>query len=280
MKFRYHRLRFAKFIAVLAMLPVLVRGGDVGKTAGEMPATGKALEDALSKLKLPGVMINLAEHCVDVDASVCLAEGALELIACTKDSKEHEAIVAVDAKAMHIHTALLLLGSKSGNPAMRKLLDGEKGRWIDVPPSGGEVDVFLVFKNSEGTMAEHPISDFIERCGEDSDAVGGNAADPKIRFPTHTFLFAGSHLVDGGSGPRRYLSDESGNVISLVTFGDEMLCLTDFHSQENGALMWEVDPTDLPPLDSRVILRLRPKLKPALQRPQAPILTPEKIENP
>ena len=42
--------------------------------------------------------------------------------------------------------------------------------------------------------------------------------DPEHKFP-HSFVFAGSHLRDKGSGPREYLSDLSGNVISISTFG-------------------------------------------------------------
>jgi hypothetical protein len=52
-------------------------------------------------------------------------------------------------------------------------------------------------------------------------------------------------------------------VISIATFGDEVLCLPEVHSSENGALMWSIDPTHLPALGSKIILRLRPQAKPA-----------------
>lgn len=291
-----YRSRFVIFMALLAMASTLAWGAEQQPT--EKPAPEKsttensapaksvadaALEKALSNLKLPGVAVNILQRSVDVDATVCLAAGPLELIVCTKNSKEHESIIAIDAKAMHIHTALLLLGAKAGNPAMRKPMDGkngENGRWIDIPPSGDPVDVFLVFKNQDGKMVEHPINDFIKQSTAESEPSGANASQKTIKFPTHTFVFAGSILAGEGTGPRHYLSDESGDVISLVTFGDELLCLSDFHSQDNSELMWEVDSTDLPPVGTKIILRLRPVLKPAVKKPSAPISTPEKTGNP
>ena len=115
-------------------------------------------------------------------------------------------------------------------------------------------------------MVEHPISDFIASSRRKSDDPA--SAGEQSRFPTHTFLFAGSVLHGDGPGPRRYLSDVSGNVISLATFGDELLCLPAVHSQDNHELMWQVDPTNLPAVVSNVTLRLRPQILPAAKAAQ------------
>jgi hypothetical protein len=234
-------------------------------TAGD--ATNAALQAAVEKLKFPGVTINVQERCVDVAGSVCLHRGALELVACTQGTKEHESIVAIAAKPMHLHAALLLLGAKPGSPATRQQLGDQAERWFDVPPSGGPVDVFLVLKDNEGKLVEHPISDFIAPTNKRSGHSA--SADKPAKFPTHTFLFAGSVLDGDGPGPRRYLSDESGNVISLSTFGDEVLCLPAIHSQDAEALQWQVNATNLPAVGSNVILRLRPQRLPAAKATQA-----------
>lgn len=224
-------------------------------------ATKSALQAALENLNFPGVAINLQERCVDVESVVCLHRGMLELVACTKGTKEHESIVAISAKAMHIHAALLLLGGKQGHPAMRQQVGEQPERWIDLPPSGGPVDVSLLLKDKEGKLVERPISDFMAPSGQRTDDPA--RADQEATFPAHTFLFAGSGLWGEGPGPRRYLSDESGNVISLSTFGDELLCLPGIFSQDNGALMWQVNATDLPAVGAKVTLRLRPQVLPA-----------------
>jgi len=246
----------------------------VAETTPKAPATvepatktkpASRLEEALKKLKLPGVKINLKERCVDVDASVCLDQGALELIVCTENSKEHESIIATGAKAKHIHTALLLMGAKSGNPAMQKAVNKEKTQWMHVPPKGGPVDVFLVFKNKQGKMVERPISDFIEAYSDeykDEQKTPDAKSDKKEkgRFPTNTFLFAGSFLHGKKDGPRKYLADISGNVISLATFGDELLCLPGVYEHAAGSLVWQVDDAHLPKVGTKVTLRLRPKV--------------------
>jgi hypothetical protein len=246
-------------------MPAMILAFSSTATADETPApTGQAdkkpgLEEALKKLKLPGVKINLKDRCVDVESTVVLREGLLELVACTKDTKEHEAIIRIEAVPKHVHTALLLIGAKPGSPAMRKPADKEETRWIDLPPSGGPVDVFLVFADKEGKMVERPISDFIVAIDHESGAVADDAK--RERFPTHTFLFAGSVLVGEGDGPRQYLCDSSGNVISLATFGDELLCLSGVHDDANSSLMWQIDNTHLPPVGTKVTLRLRPQFQ-------------------
>jgi hypothetical protein len=221
-------------------------------------APSDELKYALERLKLPGVKINPEERCVDVASTVCLREGLLELIACTKDTKEHEAIVVVEAKPSHIHTALLLLGARPGNPAMRRAIDEEGTRFVDLPPRGAPVDVFLVITDPGGKERERPISDFIAPSEQFSEPGGGGegAAD---KFPTHTFLFAGSFLHGQGEGPRTYLCDQSGNVISISTFGDELLCLAGVHGHDNGMLNWQVDGEKLPEVGAKVTLRLRPQ---------------------
>jgi hypothetical protein len=87
--------------------------------------------------------------------------------------------------------------------------------------------------------------------------------------------------VDDGPGPRKYLSDLSGNVISIATFGDELLCLPGMHSDDNEALEWQVNATGLPAVGSKVTLRLRPQLQPASKAGKAgqlpSVSTPGKV---
>lgn len=223
------------------------------------------------ELVMPGMKILIKKGYVDVDAKVCLTEGLLELIACTKDSKEHESMIAIDAKAAHVHAALLLIGAEPGNPAMRKEVQTEDGpRWVDLPPRGQEIDVYLVFNNKDGQPEEHPISKFlIKGLDEAYDGVPTEPVKKEDRvFPTHTFLFTGSHVYKDGEKDPIYLADEAGNVISLSTFGDELLALPGVHAHANEALAWAVDSTHLPQLETKVILRLKPKKPAAAAEPK------------
>ena len=206
-------------------------------------------------LNLPGMTVNVAERYVDLEATVCLDEGLLELVACRKGTKEHESIVAVEALPMHIHTALLVLGATNGHPAMRQPRGPPGVGWIDVPPEGDPIEVFLVIPDADGQPAEHPISEFVSLADGDSDGAAGEGGD-EGGFPD-AFVFAGSQLRDNGDGPRTYLADESGNVISIATFGDELLCLDGIHGHGNDALLWQINPDNLPPIGTKVTLRLR-----------------------
>lgn len=220
------------------------------------PAAEQKLKDAIQSVKLPGIVINTTERYVDVSSQICLDQGALEFIACTKDTKEHESIVMIQALPSHIHAALLLLGAKNGNPAMRRPLDKEMTQWEDIPPKGDRIYVSIAWKKTDGSLTERPLGDFLKRT-EEEDGLPSPDRDKK-KFPEF-FVFAGSHLGDPSETPRKYLADLSGHVISISTFGDELLCLPDFHGQENQALAWSIDPTHLPKRHTEVLLRLRVK---------------------
>lgn len=59
------------------------------------------------------------------------------------------------------------------------------------------------------------------------------------------------------------VADMSGHVITIATFGDEVLGLPGIHSHANGALMWQVDPDKIPAGGSKITLRLRPQFQAA-----------------
>lgn len=256
------------------LLPAIVLLGVLNapfSLAEDNPEASKldALKKAIERLNLPGVTIDPEEWCVDVESEVCLHHGLLEFIACTKGSKEHESIITIKAKPRDIHTALLLLGAKPGSPAHQKAGNEERTRWISVPPSGHPVEVSLVVPGQDGKGKEREIKDFVAGRENPDDAShfepndsNEEAPENEDRFPTNTFLFAGSileNLAEGQKGPRTYLADMSGSVISISTFGDELLCLPGIHGQGNDTLRWSVDPTHLPKVGEKVILRLRPK---------------------
>jgi len=216
-------------------------------------------------IQLPGIEINAEERIVDVAAQVSLTDGLLELVACTKGTKEHEAVVRINALPIHVHTALLLIGARNGTPAMRKPINEEQTRWMHVRPSGDPIEVSLVVEDADGNPVERPISDFIIRSKGDPymqnmgfSTTETEEGEEEEKFP-NVFTFTGSHLITNEDGSRQYLADQSGHVITISTFGDELLGLADVQSRDNGELIWEIDPTHLPALDTEVKLRLRPK---------------------
>lgn len=223
----------------------------------------KAPADLAEKIRaiFPGITINSEERFVDVKSVVCLTEGYLEVIACAKDSREHESIVMVEAKPSHIHAALLLIGARPGNPAMRKPVNEEGTRWVDIPPQGQAVKLTLLVPDEKGVMTERPISDFLTPSKDESGLPEVDKTEEK--FPD-SFLFAGSHTHQEGD-TKTYIADVNGNVASISTFGDEVLCLTGHHAQENHALAWQINTDSIPELGTKVTLRLRPLAAPEKQ---------------
>jgi hypothetical protein len=232
---------------ILGLAVVLAAGGMCraeDAPAAEQPAGEPAAEQAPAepgKLQLPGIKVDLKKKMVDVDAKVVLREGMLELVACTPDTKEHEAILSLGAKAQHIHLSLLLLGAKPGRPTpWVQLEDNTLKRLL---PQGDKVRVSLVFEE-DGQEADVPISRFIV------NSKGKHTASSE-------FLFAGSVLTKLEDGRMIYEADQSGNVISLVSFGDEMLVTPDPAMNDYSTLDYFADPQNIPTEGTKVRLRLR-----------------------
>ena len=80
----------------------------VGWGGEQVPRLSPGAEEALRKLNLSGIKLNLKERCIDVNATVCLHEGLLELVACTKGSKEHESILSIAARPDQAAPSLIL----------------------------------------------------------------------------------------------------------------------------------------------------------------------------
>lgn len=223
---------------------------------------------AAEKVSLPGITIDVDNKRVDISAKIALDEGLLELIACTSDTKEHESLVIIDAVPMHIHAALLLIGATNGHPARAEPANKEKTQWLHLPPRGDPIAVSLVYPDPEDKdkTIERPISDFLQRAERDAaaDAEDVGKLEPASEV-FETFLFAGSVVVKGQDGEQQYVADESGNVVSISTFGDELLCLPARISQENNALVWSVDGKHLPKVGTKVTLRLTLVEKPEEQ---------------
>ncbi|MEM9345677.1 MAG: YdjY domain-containing protein [Planctomycetota bacterium] len=240
------------------------------------PASGDEADDnkpkpdahAADKVELPGIKIDAKNKRVDVDAKVALDNGLLELVACIPDSKEHESLVVIDAAPVHLHAALLLIGANNGHPAMVKPANGERTEWLHLPPRGDAIAVSLVYPDPEDKdkTIERPISDFLKRAERIDGGVPEDAEDlddPADVF--EMFLFAGSVVVKDTKGEREYLADINGNVISISTFGDEVLCLPMQVSQNNSELVWSVNDKHLPKVGTKVKLRL--SLKQANDQP-------------
>ncbi|HRQ73821.1 MAG TPA: hypothetical protein PLU35_12415, partial [Phycisphaerales bacterium] len=96
-----------------------------------------------------GVRVSVARRAVEFEGIVPIdchhpetPDVYLEVIVCTPDTREHEALVMTRALPSHVHAALLLAGLNSGEPG--RFVPDDEGRLIRVPPRGDAVRVLLI----------------------------------------------------------------------------------------------------------------------------------------
>lgn len=191
-----------------------------------------------------GVTINAEAKHLDITAAVCLRQGEfLEMFACTRDSREHESILTIDAMPSTIHLGLLLLGLEPGNPlSYDTAFDPPKL----VPATGPKVQVFIVIK-ADNIEREIPANRWVQ----DSQT--------KKMMESHTWLFAGSQFADY-QGEEIYHADINGSAISLVNFGDDLLTLPNQLTDANNShdKVWQPRTRAIPKVGTKVLIRLKP----------------------
>ncbi len=93
-------------------------GLTVGAVGGIAQETTKPATDAALVPLNPQrtVLLDKSGNRLLLRGEVCLTEGVLEMLACLKRTKEHEAIFSIDTKAQIVHAGLLALGIEPGKP--------------------------------------------------------------------------------------------------------------------------------------------------------------------
>lgn len=208
----------------------------------------------------PGVRADPAAKTVEFDAEVIADRSDpkkivyLEVLACPRDTKEHESLVMTMAKPSQVHAALLVAGFVPGKPV----------EWVDTPkpadstatkpskptatpPTGDAINVEFIWR--DGT-AEHRASplEWVINAKDKSRASDLN----------HGFVFAGSVLIRTPSGKERYDADAAGTLIGLASFGSETIAWTKPFSPESAIdePIWIIDRDRLPKFGTKVTVRL------------------------
>lgn len=144
-------------------------GGEEEKPGSETDEGIEESEPALKPTKLPPeifkskgltplnpnntVFLDLPNKRLLLKTQVCLDRGMLEMLLCLKQTKEHESIVTIDAKAFTIHTGLLALGCEPGKAATYE----PKFQ----PASGQKIDIFMHYTDLDGKLQRVPAGKWI-----------------------------------------------------------------------------------------------------------------------
>ncbi len=230
----------AKTNNVVLTISLLLAGAVavVGDEPTEPAATDKPSTERLVKLsKDHNVWIDMQRKLVVVDGRVAMREGALEMFACPKGTKEHEAVVAVDSTAQLVHAGLLAVGAKPGHPV--------KFNPKYVAAAGTKVDILVLWQDDEG---KHKVR---------AQQWVKNAETGKEM--THDWVFGGSGFWKDERTGEQYYSADGGDLICVSNFSTATLDLPIESSQANGGLLFSAFSDRIPPRDTKVRLVLIPR---------------------
>ena len=140
-------IRRLSCLMVVVLIPFVLQAHAVDEPVGKdkPPAKGVESKGELTPLNKSGtVSIDLKAKRLLVKSEVVLREGLLEMLVCLKQTKEHESLLSVDAKAQVIHAGLVALGAEVGSPA--KFVPEYK------PATGQQIDIFFSWTDVEGKL--------------------------------------------------------------------------------------------------------------------------------
>ncbi len=175
---------------------------------------------------------------VVVGGAVALDRGMIEVFACPVHTKEHEAVVAVNAPSRLVHAALLAIGLEPGRP---------------------------VSFDPEYAAAQGPAVEVIVRWHDESGQPRQRRAQEMIRSTTTKaqlaadWVFAGSVFWKDPADGQEYYQADGGDLICVSNFPTATLDLPLQSSQANDALMFEVFEDHVPARGTEVELVLSAK---------------------
>lgn len=203
---------------------------------------------------LPGVWVSLAHKLVEFDALLAIdchhpetPDVYLEVICCTPDTREHEALVVTSVAPSAIHAALLMLGADDGRPGA---WEQEDGRITPIPPEGAPVEVTFLLSGGDGEpRASDPARWIVHaETGETLREV----------LPEEGWVFAGSR-VRHFQEKDVYDADWTGQLIGLHTFGSETIAWTHAAHPDSGVHepVWLANRELVPLIRTPVRVRIR-----------------------
>ena len=175
---------------------------------------------------------------VRVAAVVCFREGALEMLMCRKNTKEHESVLTADIDARQVHVALLAAGAKAGSPV--------KYEPKYTPATGSTIKVTLEYQKAGKTVTAR---------GQDW------VRDAKTRKAMpYSWVFAGSVLFQDPDDPKKppLYAANGGDVICVSNFPDAMLDLPVNSPQDDAERLYEAFTEKIPPVGTPVTVILEP----------------------
>lgn len=195
------------------------------------------IDDTWKRLGKNQIWINQTAKQVMVRGSICLRKGALEMFACPLQTKEHESIVAVEAKSSEIHACLVALGFEPGNPVQWK------PKYKSATGPSIKIDVTWMADGQQKTV----------------DAKSWVVKSGTKQTLTTDWVFGGSEIfVDRIDGRKIYYAD-SGEMVCLSNFPTAMMDVPIQSSDSADGLLFEAHTEVIPAVETQVYLIMTPR---------------------
>lgn len=173
---------------------------------------------------------------VRVECEALEVNNPVEFFCCVKGSNDYESILRSEVKPSDLHTALLAVGLKPGEPLT---YSEATNKWQ--PPHGPPLHIALEFEK-DGKLTSVPAYRLMR--------------DVKTKKPppAFTWVFTGSRLMPDG----RYSADVTGYLISVCNFDLTVIDVPLLVSSANETLEWERNPDLMPKAGSKVWMVIEP----------------------
>jgi hypothetical protein len=142
--------------ATLAAIVVALPADERPRETPSQPAAAKPMKDADGLVPFNQEKTVLLDHQgkrVLLKTKVALRDGLLEMLCCKKQTKEHEAILSLDAQAYAVHAALVAAGAEPGKPVS---FSPEYQA-----PTGRKLDVHLTWTDDKGKLQRVPAQNWV-----------------------------------------------------------------------------------------------------------------------
>jgi len=195
-------------------------------------------EELIKLSKTGEIGLDKKRNAVVADGQVCLTQGQLEMFACPKGTKEHEAVVSLNCKAEEIHAGLLAVGAKPGTP-------------VSFDPqykaaTGQIIDIYVLWKDADGGKHQVRAQEWVR----DAKTKKSMAYD---------WVFAGSGFwKDEETGIEHYKAN-GGDLICVSNFPTATLYLPVESWQANADLAGDAFTDHVPPRGTRIRLVFIPR---------------------
>jgi len=169
--------------------------------------------------------VNTGRKSVVFLAEVCLREGPLEFFACTKNTKEHESILATQAKPSLIHVGLLAIGAEPGTPVQFTPKFS--------PAAGPRIDITLRWLDKDGQRREAKAEEWVREMKS------------KKQMDTH-WVFTGSMFKRLEGGKNQYVADATGEILGVSNFPTVVLDVPIASTSDNNDLLFQAFTEKIP----------------------------------